>query len=108
MKTNPDQKQQGDVALERVKILPKGTKKDQRKGDIILAKGSATDHAHRIKSKTAELHRIKDQAFLVVKGASADLTHEEHKTISIPKGIWEVTHIHEHDYLTDMTRQVAD
>ena len=65
-----------------------------RIGDrIILAEGEATGHAHAICDPEAELlHDPKTEArFLrVLSDAGVDLEHEEHATITIPRGDWRV------------------
>jgi hypothetical protein len=36
------------------------------------------------------------------------ITHEEHKPLEIPAGIFQIGRVVEHDYLSDMERQVRD
>lgn len=87
---------QGDVLLIKV---PKSRIKDatrsvpRDKGRVILAYGEVTGHAHAIDDKNAE--QLTNDAlttrFLQVLGeAGVDLVHEEHDTITVPPGVYEV------------------
>lgn len=69
--------------------LPKGAAPEPRSGDIILAHGEVTGHAHRIKDTTARIFVVGNARYLVTERPS-DLTHEEHNTITLPQGAYEV------------------
>jgi len=83
---------QGDVLLVRVDELPQYCHPVPRRGPIVLAEGEATGHAHVITATHATLHVTGgDDAYLVVTGGrSALLRHEEHDTIAVAPGVWEV------------------
>ena len=99
---------QGDVLL-----IPTGkptrTGKAQPRDDrgrIVLAEGEATGHAHAIASDTARLYGAGlDVRFLQVIG-EATLTHEEHDTIVLPDGWYEVRR--QREYTPEAERFVAD
>lgn len=77
---------QGDVLLVKVDAIPQDATHEQPPGDVILAYGEVTGHAH----------RIKDAANVQVWSAGAErfiraletvaLTHEEHTAVVLEKG----------------------
>lgn len=98
---------QGDVLLVKVKSLPKGSAENTDKGDIILAHGEVTGHAHRIKTPAtkAKMWDANAERFLQVVEKVA-LTHEEHSTISIDPGIYRIAI--QTEYSPAELRRVAD
>ena len=102
------QLQQGDVLLKIIKEIPKGATEVKRKNEaIVLAEGEATGHAHRIMDIDAMFFE-KDGKFYLKNDKAVTLTHEEHKPLVIEPGIWEVGQVKEKDWLSGMTRTVAD
>ena len=75
----------GDVLIEEVKELPE-VKKVQRK---FLFEGEVTGHAHRI--DVGELFEDRQGVLYLRVEKLTQVTHEEHKTVTIPKGIYRVT-----------------
>jgi hypothetical protein len=57
---------------------------------LILAEGEVTGHKHRVSEGEAQLYEKDGTLYLRVISDTALLTHEEHKTISIPQGTWMV------------------
>jgi hypothetical protein len=57
---------------------------------IILAAGEATGHHHRIRDRHARVHWLRGKRILTVCKHGAKLTHEEHETIDLPAGHYEV------------------
>ena len=57
---------------------------------LILAEGEVTGHIHRVSEGEAQLYEKDGTLYLRVISSTALLTHEEHKTISIPQGTWMV------------------
>lgn len=105
---NKDQIQQGDVLLQRIKELPKGAKTVKRdNGDIVLAYGEVTGHAHRIKDIDAMFYEAGGKFYLKT-DKPINLRHEEHHEQVIEPGIWEVGQVVEKDWLNDMVRPVID
>lgn len=97
----------GDVFLREVEALPDGVTQVERDGgDVILAYGEVTGHAHRIKAPTVALWSVGGQRYITVTEPS-DLTHEEHHTITLPPGTYEVIQQREYDD-EQATRAVAD
>ena len=101
---------QGDVMIERVDAIPAGAKEVARdKGDVILAYGEVTGHAHRISDPGVCLLSCGEGAerYLTVAG-EAFLTHEEHATIPLGPGTYSVSIQREYDWESEATRNVAD
>ena len=79
------------------------------RGRLVLARGEATGHAHAIQSALAELFEERDgRRFLRVLGGPEDvcLLHEEHDTIVLPPGLYEV--IRQREYIPGTIRYVMD
>ena len=87
---SPYMARQGDVLLVEVSDLPAGCVVAQRRGDVILANGEATGHAHRIDSLWAALFRAPDGNIYLRAGESTALSHEEHDPIPVPPGTYRV------------------
>lgn len=98
---------QGDVLLVQVSGIPVGANHADGKGDIILAHGEVTGHAHRI-ADPAEKARLWDagaERFLQVMETVA-LTHEEHSAITIQPGVYHIAI--QREYTPVELRRVAD
>ncbi len=84
---------QGDVLVREIDALPSNLHPVPRDaGRIILAYGETTGHAHAISAPDEEatlLTADEEHRFLRIM-AGVHLDHEEHGTIAIPPGIYEV------------------
>lgn len=81
----------------------------RKKGEgIILAAGEATGHHHRVRTSSAREYRASSMAvalpealrgkrYLRVGKKGAELTHEEHDTIQIPQGTYEIVQQREYE-----------
>lgn len=112
---------QGDVLLIRVKELPKNCREVQESGDVILAHGEVTGHAHRIRMPLPLLNPITAQPepehrpvkvwdagaerFIQVLEKTA-LTHEEHSPVKLDVGVYRV--VRQREYDPQRARFVAD
>lgn len=96
----------GDVFLQRIERLPEAAKRTARKGDVILAEGEVTGHAHRIATPGVRLWSAGEQRYITVPEGGAALTHEEHARIDLPAGTYEV--IRQREYSPEAIRNVAD
>lgn len=100
---------QGDVLIVR-RQMPKGCEPIAREnGRVVLAHGEVTGHAHAISSERAALFRDPKLAaiFMHVTGdGPVLLEHEEHTTIEIPPGDYEI--IRQREYSPEAIRQVED
>ena len=95
---------QGDVFMIPANDGPSDTPED-REGDIILAHGEVTGHAHRIKDTQAKTFSIGGKRYLVV-DRPTDVTHEEHATITLPQGRYEIRI--QREYTPESIRNVMD
>lgn len=96
---------QGDVLIMPVSSIPKNKVKTNK---VTLALGEVTGHHHSI-SFGAIGYADDEKAlaeYFEIKGASADLTHQEHDTITIPKGKYRK--IIQVEYTPQEIRNVAD
>lgn len=101
---------QGDVMIRRVKSLPKGAQDVTPKGRIVLAHGEVTGHAHVIAEGQAREFSWADagkatRRFLSV-ASTAHVAHEEHATIPLPAGVYEI--VQQREYTPEAIRNVAD
>ncbi len=102
--------QQGDVIIESIEAIPAEAKKGKLKaGNIILAEGETTGHAHRITEVAGVTFREgADGMFYLQNREKLSVTHEEHNTVSVPPGIWRVRKVQEYDHFAEEARAVAD
>ena len=87
---------QGDVLFKKIESLPK---KNRKLDTDIIVKGEATGHAHRIVNGDIFVSWIEAMGpinFLKA-GKHAKIVHEEHETIELEPGIYEVTRQKEYD-----------
>ena len=110
---------QGDIVLERVDDQPATGKLVERDPDgaVVLARGEVTGHRHAFYGGNVVMFR--DDALardmpaelyvghIRVKGETAELRHEEHDAITLPKGTYRVRRQREFDGL-ESVRVVAD
>ena len=91
------QYRQGDLLFVRVGGLPAGSEKLNHR---VLAEGETTGHMHQIVEETAHLYEAGDEegARLFVEAIKQSLVvHEEHATITLPEGVYEVVRQREYD-----------
>jgi hypothetical protein len=78
----------GDVLIEQVQSIPSGARSLPH---CILAEGELTGHSHRVEgSGVAELFEVGNERYLRVLVESASVVHQEHRTITLPWGIYRV------------------
>jgi len=106
---------QGDVVLELINtehfasnILEGATKQEPSpEFGLVLRLGSATGHMHRFaKDAPVTLYKMGDKEYLSVTGETADLVHDEHDTIVLPQGTYEI--IQQREYSPEAIRNVLD
>jgi hypothetical protein len=102
---------QGDVALVRVRAIPKDAIEQPQKGaKLILALGEATGHHHRFEflanDYNVKLYVAAGGARYLDVSAPADLKHEEHATARVPAGKWLLPQ--QVEYTPAELRRVAD
>ena len=95
--------QQGDVIILRTNSI-----KGKKLNHLTLAYGEHTGHHHTITKGDAELYEHEGTLFLKVKSDEAELTHQEHKTIVLPKGDYQINRVREYDHFVEEARRVQD
>ena len=101
---------QGDVLIVPTKSIPKTAKALEPAERVILAHGEATGHAHAI-HRGAVMFREDGtgsggRTFLSVGAGGADVVHEEHSTIKLDPGNYEVRR--QREYSPEEIRNVKD
>ena len=98
---------QGDLAIKPINKLPDNLKKVSN----VLATGEATGHKHQLLERTegqfSVLEDSQGRKYLEI-NQPTDLVHEEHKTITIEKGLYFVDNEQEYDYFAEQTNRVQD
>ncbi len=103
---------QGDVLVVPITSIPRGATEEMLEKDcIVLAHGEATGHAHVIRDHSARMFctpgQPKTKAIRFLRLVrSVELIHEEHDTVTIPPGDYEV--IRQREYAPGEVRHVAD
>lgn len=102
---------QGDVLLLQIDEIPTEASACNVKGDVILAYGEATGHAHRLApelvkpfAKGGIWSPTAERFIQAAEGAT--LTHEEHGAIALAPGNYRV--IQQREYSPSEIRHVAD
>ncbi len=99
----------GDVLMTRVDSLPKGSD-IEHKGQYILKWGEATNHAHRLTVKNQnnmKVYQAADGVYICLMEIGT-LTHEEHKQLEVPVGIYKIDQETEYDPFLSSIRVVID
>lgn len=91
----------GDVIYTEIDKLPNGLIKLE--GNLIH-KGE--QHHHVIKGDF-ELYGNKQTEYIIA-NSDCELLHDEHDTVSLPKGIWHKTIQKEYDHFEEESREVID
>jgi len=82
---------QGDVLLIAVESVPNFANRVAREnGQIVLAHGEATGHAHALREPGCGLYRLRREHYLEVTEEDCVLRHEEHNPIALPVGVYRV------------------
>lgn len=96
--------QQGDCLIKETKRIPLGAQKKMgasEKQDFVLVEGEHTGHAHRIaEGNNARLFVYRNSTYLKVY-EETHIEHEEHKTIILPPGNYEVDRVREYDHFDE-------
>jgi len=95
--------QQGDVLIISTKEI-----RGKRLNHLTLAKGEATGHHHTITRGEAELYDHEETLFLRVNSEEAEVTHQEHNTITLPRGDYQIRIVGEYDHFNEEAKRVQD
>lgn len=102
------QARQGDVFVEQLVSIPEGAKPVDRNGDVILALGEATGHAHRIVAPLDAVDVLQEAERIILNvHAPVTITHEEHGPVTLQPGIYASYIQREYDDL-EAERRVQD
>lgn len=82
----------------------------KHKGQMILALGEVTGHAHRLTVKNPEDMEIFETVYgrIIRLKSEGILSHEEHKSITVPVGDYVQKMEQEMDWFQNVARQVVD
>jgi hypothetical protein len=97
---------QGDVLFRKIDTIPECDFKKRINGHIL--EGEATGHIHRLADVEAgEVLEVGDKMYLSVTAeGGVSIIHEEHNTLFLPTGDYEV--IRQREYSPEAIRNVAD
>lgn len=96
-------KRQGDLLFVNVNEIPSGS---VVKEDGVIAEGEVTGHKHRISDSTKATLLMVGLVAYVKALQETEIIHEEHGTVTLPPGDWQV--IRQREYEPAGWRQVAD
>jgi hypothetical protein len=98
--------QQGDVLFKEAE-LPKAQVEKEIK-DGIVARGEATGHANRVLlAPPIKLFIVQAVMYLVALDGCT-IKHEEHDSVTLPPGTYQVSKVREYDHFTEETKEVVD
>lgn len=100
--------QQGDVKITKIDAIPEHCKnvKRQEKG-FILAEGEATGHHHAVIEDDVQLFEKSGVIYLSVE-KEGTVVHEEHGTVKLPRGKYQIGKIMEYDHFEEEATEVRD
>lgn len=101
----------GDIMIAEIDSLPSEVR--ERPGNTVLAWGEVTGHSHRIEDPgTARFYTAgraggaDENGYFAVTASCARLVHEEHGTITLPRGAYRFWH--QREYTPGAIRRVVD
>ena len=99
----------GDILFRPIKEELKGNKVAHTES-FTVALGEATGHHHVITVENPDNLDIVEtpMGYVLTLKSEGTLTHEEHGTLTIAPGIYQVGREREHDWFAKSTRQVID
>lgn len=95
--------QQGDVIIEAVSGV-----NGRKLPHLTLAQGEATGHHHTVTCGDADLYEENGTLYLHVESDEAQVTHQEHGTVTLPKGDYRIRQVREYDHFAEEARKVVD
>lgn len=95
---------QGDIYLAAIAELPAEA---VPRPHCVLAEGEVTGHSHRVEMPgTATLYALESNLYLHVTAPTAHIVHDEHSTLTLPRGIYRVWR--QREYTPEAIRIVHD
>ena len=99
----------GDVGIRQITEIPQNAEKVEHNGSFVLAYGEVTGHKHLLQAPPNSLEIKKSpDGFYFSLSSVGSVSHEEHKTLTIPPGTYEVTFEREKDWFENAVRKVID
>jgi hypothetical protein len=100
----------GDLSFHQIDKLPEDLKEVEQNGSFVLALGEHTGHKHVITVPRKKMRIFQDfegKYILEIK-EEASISHEEHSTIILIPGLYEMRNEREFDYFANATIRVVD
>ena len=94
---------QGDIYFEEVESIPEDAKVQT---DGIIARGEVTGHTHRVQNPSMGAIMMAASVMYLNAIKTMSIVHEEHNTIDLPPGNWQV--LRQREWTPEGWRQVAD
>lgn len=105
-KSANDKTPQGDVNIYHLNDAPNfPDAKDYT--DPVLVYGDGGNH-HKLSGGTYRVKKVSDSQFVVLVTKATKLTHEQHGTVSLGKGVYFIDRAREKGMFSDMINPVAD
>jgi hypothetical protein len=100
----------GDLSFHPLEALPTSVEKVPARGDFVLARGEATGHAHRLvfEDRDVDIFMDVEGNYILNVIREAQLTHQEHKPITLSPGIYLQKSEQECDVFEGQRRMVMD
>ena len=110
MKNTKQVYRHGDVSLHPISELPFGLEEIKHNGEYTAALGEATGHSHRILANPPSMKVLRDKDGKVYLSFTkdAEIVHEEHKKLTIKKGLYVIEHEREYSYWSNSVQRVID
>ena len=98
----------GDLLFKTIDKLPKKCRKISEGVNNVLALGEFTGHKHTlVTTAPVKILELGGQKFFEIK-ETAEVNHDEHKTIKLEPGIYRMTNEREYDYFLEESKKVVD
>ncbi len=99
----------GDISFKRVDKIPTDLKEIKILGNSwVVAEGETTGHKHLLTAERMVIKQANDGRFYLSLDSDGVITHEEHKTITIPVGDYVVINEREKDWFQGAVKRVVD
>lgn len=97
---------QGDFVFIPIGETPEGKTVRREGGRIIVGRGEVTGHHHAVTLPAVKMIEATDARRYLVSKKPFEVAHEEHDTVSLPAGIYEVRQ--QRQYVRGEIRRIAD
>lgn len=100
--------QQGDVLMKKMDCLPWPCLL-KKTTDPVLAKGEATGHVHTIAPddlSNVDIYTDENGNIFVEAKKPATIVHQEHKPVTIPEGVYQVSIVREYDHFANEAKGI--